>query len=165
MFLYLIRLHVPLVVARSPFIRSPVHKIILFVPTFLGSALLLALNMARLTVQQILAYRFRREDYARLNKSLTSEYRRVQKLWKQLGPANAQSLRKKRQAAMLAAKRTLLEALAQRGALRQTAEAAAAPAAAAPSAAVDLKRPAAAVAAAPTAASKKVARRPAARRR
>ena len=30
----------------------PVHKIILFVPTFLGSALLLALNMARLTVQQ-----------------------------------------------------------------------------------------------------------------
>ena len=52
MFLYLIRLHVPLVVARSPFIRSPVHKIILFVPTFLCSALLLALNMARLTVQQ-----------------------------------------------------------------------------------------------------------------
>ena len=67
MFLYLIRLHVPLVVARSPFIRSPVHKIILFVPTFLGSALLLALNMARLTVQQILAYKLHKGDYARLN--------------------------------------------------------------------------------------------------
>ena len=56
---------------------------------------------------------------------------------------------------MLAAKRALLAVLAERHALRQTAEAAAVPAAAAPSAAVHLKRPAAAVAAAPTAASKK----------
>ena len=66
---------------------------------------------------------------------------------------------------MLAAKRALLAVLAERRALRQTAEAAAVPAAAAPSAAVDLKRPAAAVAAAPTAASKKakVAPQPAAK--
>ena len=116
-------------------------QVILFVPTFLGSALLLALNMVRLTVQQILAYKLRKEDYARLNKSQTKKYRRVKKLWKQLGPGNAQSLREKRQADMLAAKRELLEALDQHGALRQTAEAAA-----------------------PTAASKKVARRPPARR-
>ena len=53
--------------------------------------------------------------------------------------------------------------LAEHGALRQTAEAAAAPATAAPSPAVNLKRPAAAVAAAPSAASKKVARQPAAK--
>ena len=66
---------------------------------------------------------------------------------------------------MLAAKRALLAVLAERRALRQTAEAAAVPAAAAPSAAVHLKRPAAAVAAAPTAASKKakVAPQPAAK--
>ena len=66
---------------------------------------------------------------------------------------------------MLAAKRALLAVLAERHALRQTAEAAAVPAAAAPSAAVHLKRPAAAVAAAPTAASKKakVAPQPAAK--
>ena len=98
--------------------------------------------MVRLTVHQILAYKLRKEDFARLNKSQTKKYRCVKKLWKQLGPGNAQSLREKRQADMVAAKRELLEALDQHGALRQTAEAAA-----------------------PTAASKKVARRPAARRR
>ena len=64
---------------------------------------LAAANMATFNWpdSQILAYRLTGLDYAHLKKSQTSKYRKLQSRWKQLGPANAPSLREKPQAEML----------------------------------------------------------------